>query len=87
MQIVQTAKEIHRSDSGTGADIWNCHCCGQIHMKFGEVLITFSPSEFRQFVLQSAEVYAEGATFAIDGFDSAAETGTVVSFEHFGKDH
>lgn len=56
-------------------------------MKFEDVLITFSLSEFRQFVLQSAEVYAEGATFAIDGFDSPGEAGNVITFEHLGKNH
>jgi len=85
MQIVQTARESQTVSSESAATVWSCNWCGEIHMTFGEIVVSLRLSEFRCFVLRSAEVYAESATLAIKSPDIFSDTGTVIRVEDSTK--
>ncbi len=61
MQIIHSVREVSES-CGTVGDIWSCGCCGKVHLKFGEVVISLGTNAYRSFVLRAAEVYAETIT-------------------------
>jgi hypothetical protein len=46
----------------TEAQIWPCEECGRVHLRAGDVLLTFAHQEFKEFTEAVAECYCHSLT-------------------------
>ncbi len=53
--------------------VWRCEACCCVHVRAGEVLLTFTPTEFTAFTESVNDCYWQQATFGVSDEPTLAE--------------